>query len=178
MLLVCSAMQRKIDHPDYELWRGMRRRCSDPKTKDYYRYGGRGVRYCERWRDFWNFVADMGPRPSSQHTLDRIDNEQGYSPDNCRWATKLEQQHNRRCTIPVEVNGVSYPSIRIACEMLGVSYETMARRIRLGMSPQEAFGTPVKRYKYPASSSRGQRIGCPAPNPPSPPAHTEPGHAA
>lgn len=82
--------------PEYRSWVGMIQRCTNPKAENYARYGGRGVTVCERWHDFTNFLADMGPKPSPKHTIDRIDNEKGYEPGNCRWATVTEQNRNQR----------------------------------------------------------------------------------
>jgi len=80
---------------EYRSWMAMRNRCQQPKTMFYERYGGRGIRVCERWQKFENFLADMGPRPEGK-TLDRYPNPDGnYEPGNCRWATPKEQRHNR-----------------------------------------------------------------------------------
>jgi len=84
-------------HPLYSRWRGMRYRCSEKTHLSYKRYGGAGIRVCDRWfNDFWAFVDDMGMPPTRKHTLDRIDTTKGYSPKNCRWATPTEQLMNRR----------------------------------------------------------------------------------
>lgn len=82
---------------EYSTWQGMIQRCTDPNAISYKNYGRRGVRVCDRWlKSFNNFFEDMGPKPTPKHTLDRKDNNKGYSPDNCKWATRLEQSINKR----------------------------------------------------------------------------------
>lgn len=82
---------------EYETWLGMKKRCLNHAHHKYPEYGGRGIVVCDRWRNsFENFILDMGPKPSPQHSLDRIDNDGPYDKDNCRWATSIEQSRNRR----------------------------------------------------------------------------------
>jgi hypothetical protein len=81
--------------PEYNAWRLMRQRCNDPKNKHFAHYGGRGIKVCERWNIYENFLADMGRRPE-KHSLDRIDVDGNYEPENCRWADAITQRNNQR----------------------------------------------------------------------------------
>lgn len=83
--------------PEHNSWRGMKERCTNPNYKQYGDYGGRGIDICESWMEsFANFYNDMGDRPSDKHTLERVDNDLGYGPDNCIWATRESQNKNKR----------------------------------------------------------------------------------
>jgi hypothetical protein len=82
---------------EYSCWLELRSRCRNPRHRRYKDYGGRGITVCERWdNSFENFLADMGRRPSRYHSIDRKDNDRGYSPGNCRWATREQQRNNQR----------------------------------------------------------------------------------
>lgn len=101
--------RRGAHSSEFKTWRAMQRRCDDPNYIVYPNYGGRGISICDRWRDFTNFLADMGPKPSPGHSIDRIDSNGNYEPANCRWATRSEQNRNRRPRQPLEACKRGHP---------------------------------------------------------------------
>lgn len=98
-------MAWKVRPPLYTTWQSIRTRCLNESHKQYANYGGRGITICSRWNNFSLFAEDMGPRPEG-FTIERIDNNKGYSPDNCRWATYAEQRRNTRANRFVEIMGM------------------------------------------------------------------------
>lgn len=121
--------------PEYQIWFDMKRRCNDPRIKRYKDYGGRGISVCDSWMTFSNFIKDMGKRPSEKHSLDRIDNNKNYSPDNCRWATTKEQALNSRRNVFLTHNGISLTIYEWA-EKLGLKYTTLYSRYKRGWSTE------------------------------------------
>ena len=128
--------------PEYTVWVNMRQRCCNPKNPSYPRYGGRGVTVCETWlASFDAFFADMGPRPSALHSIERADNDQGYAPGNCVWAIAKQQSRNTRTNHLVEVEGGRTITVAEACEMVGLDPNTAYQRIHQGWSAEGAVGT-------------------------------------
>lgn len=132
--------------PEHAIWSAMKDRCGNPKSEYYYLYGGRGIKVCEAWQiSFETFFKDMGAKPTSLHSLDRIDNNKGYSPENCRWATSKEQAINRRTTRLVYDNGKAY-SLKGYCEKKKLSYTAIQTRVKkLNWSLELAINTPIKK---------------------------------
>ena len=130
---------------EYSAWMKMRSRCNNKNNAAYKDYGGRGISVDPRWDSFEAFLADMGQRPSSAHSLDRIDNNKGYSPENCRWATWKEQQRNRRSNTVYTVDGVT-ASLAEHCERTGVKYATAHRRLSVGASIEIAINPARPAY--------------------------------
>lgn len=120
----------------------MKKRCRNLASRDYPNYGGRGISVCDRWRNsFDNFMADMGPKPSLEHSLDRINNSGNYEPSNCRWATRPDQNINKRSTFKVPFQGKLLPA-RLVEKQLGLPRRRIYDRIRKGWSMERAISAP------------------------------------
>lgn len=132
------------DSPERRVWHNMIQRCLNAKTKSYKDYGGRGIRVCGRWLEaFSNFFADMGPRPSPQHTLERKDNDKDYEPGNCCWATRVEQSRNNRRNVRLEFNGQTKVLTDWAKEN-GLTVTVLWKRLfKLGWTVEQALTTPT-----------------------------------
>ena len=133
-------MPFKEPHELYTLWNSMKQRCTNPNARAWDKYGARGIDVCARWKVFADFVSDMGERPEG-YTLDRIDNNKGYYPENCRWADRKTQQRNRNIRVDVIVDGVSYRAIELA-DQAGVKTDTIIDRAKRGL-PLEQVLSPV-----------------------------------
>ena len=130
--------------PEHRIWQHLLGRCLCKTDSAYENYGGRGIKVCDRWLEFKNFLEDMGTRPSSNHSLDRINNHGDYSPSNCRWATREQQSNNRRSTIVLGYQG-SVGSLMEWARMLGVKGYTLRERYKKGWSMEEVlFGKAGK----------------------------------
>jgi hypothetical protein len=131
-------VHRNEDLSLWDTWQGMRQRCYNPKCKRYSQYGGRGITVCERWKNFDAFFEDVSPRPKVM-TLDRVDNDKGYSPDNFRWATVKEQNNNKQQTLKVTVHGKTM-SLKEASKILPKSYSALlARKKANNLTPQQVL---------------------------------------
>lgn len=137
--------------PEYFAWGNMIQRCTNAKHPSYHNYGGRGITVCQRWREsFENFLTDMGARPSSSHSLERQNNELGYSPTNCVWATPKEQSDNRRCNVTFEHEG-RVQTLTDLARSAGIPVATLHLRLKEGVSLEAALKPDrrgVKRYSY------------------------------
>lgn len=130
--------------PTYKSWISMRQRCENPNNSAFHLYGGAGIFVCERWQSFDKFLEDMGQRPEGC-TLDRVDGSKGYSPDNCRWATPLEQSANTRQSILVSAFGETKTITQWSKDQRCiVSNATLAKRIRSGWNAETALTTKLK----------------------------------
>lgn len=137
----------KKSPPEYTSWVRMKSRCYYKGNKDYHNYGGRGIIVCDRWKNsFENFLEDMGYKNSPNMTVDRIDTDLNYSPENCRWATPKQQGSNRRNNVRLCLRGEN-KTISEWGIIFGISATTISSRIKSGMNPESAITMPSKKNK-------------------------------
>jgi hypothetical protein len=140
------------DSPTQWVWSDMKRRCYSPHRRGYENYGARGIRVCDRWlhgdgarSGLECFIADLGARPSAGHQLDRIDNDGDYTPENCRWALRSEQDYNKRNTFRFSAFGREWTAAE-AERHFGIRRQLIAHRIKVyGMDPERAVTKPARR---------------------------------
>jgi len=125
--------------PEHNSWVNMRQRCLDPNSHAWDDYGGRGIRVCERWANsFLAFYEDMGPKPTPQHSIDRRENDGNYTPENCRWSTRVEQSRNTRSNLWLMVDGERM-ILSAAAELLGIPNQRVRGRRARGWPPERWF---------------------------------------
>jgi len=150
-----GSLENKLE---YNSWRAMKERCTNPKWRAYHRYGGRGITIDPRWASsdgFVAFFADMGKKPTPKHSLDRIDNDGDYTPENCRWSSQTTQVTNSSQPNFIEIDGVKKPVTKWIKEY-GMSVYTYYYRINQGLSPIEAL-TKVSNPKRQVSGLAGAK---------------------
>lgn len=150
---VCHGRRLNRDHctthggkrlPEYAVWQRMKRRCYYPRDDSFSFYGRRGVRVCDRWKNsFANFLSDMGPRPTQNHSIDRVDVDGDYSPENCRWATTKEQSRNTRRNKIITVS----MCVTDWANLVGISRETISARLKAGWEPRDALFRSVRQQR-------------------------------
>lgn len=129
---------------EFRTWQRMIERCRNKRLRYYKNYGGRGIAVCDRWREsFSAFFSDMGPRPTSEHSIDRIDNNGNYEPGNCRWATRFEQAQHKRNTHLLEYEGLVLPLSEMA-RRFGYTPDSIEQRLRKGWSVVRSLTTPMR----------------------------------
>lgn len=144
----CSAMRSRLANikhgysntSEWRAWAYMRTRCLNSNTKTYKYYGGRGITICERWSSFEYFLADMGPKPSDKHSLDRINVDGNYEPSNCYWATAEQQANNKRISAIITAFGCTLTADQWA-RRLNISSSTIYARRKRGFSPERCLAT-------------------------------------
>jgi AraC-like DNA-binding protein len=146
----CGCLRKEMGSPnrthgrtgtaEYMIWQAMKRRCENPNTTDYIGYMKRGITICKRWKKFENFLADMGPRPSKDHSIERLDNNGSYTPKNCVWATDHKQTRNKRNNRWFTFEGETL-CLSDWARKLGIKRSTLERRIRTyGWPLEKALG--------------------------------------
>lgn len=141
--------------PTYRTWKCMIARCHHSTASDYSRYGAKGISVCKRWRDsFSNFLKDMGERPTGKY-IDRINGSGNYEPSNCRWATRTEQNNNKRSNVRIEFNGKNLTAAEWS-RITSISHDTICQRIKRGWPISALLSTPPMTQRE--KSMIGQRV--------------------
>lgn len=138
----------KAAHPLYGIYRAMLDRCYNPTNKAYKNYGGRGIRVCARWlgeSGIWNFIEDIGQKPSPRHSIDRINNNGDYCPKNCVWADRFAQNSNTRKTVTLTHDGKTLTLSQWSRE-LSIGRDVLCRRRKRGLSTEEILA-PVDKHR-------------------------------
>lgn len=151
---LCTTWSRTHGHgssrnPTYSKYQAMKQRCTNPKHKGWDRYGGRGIKVCDRWLEsFESFLADMGESPAGM-SIERIETDGNYEPGNCKWATDQEQAENTsRCT-KIEYGGVKYPTVSAFCKAHGIrTQHSISRRLKEGKTIEEIMKNPPKQRPW------------------------------
>ena len=146
--LKCDNIHGHSGERIYTIWHDMKQRCENPNDKYYHNYGGRGIKTCSEWKNsfqaFYNWSIVNGYKENL--TLDRIDGNKGYSPDNCRWVTRKFQANNTRRNVILKFNEVSHTMVEWS-DILDISYMALCHRIERGWSIERALTTPVQKKK-------------------------------
>lgn len=146
-----SVKERMTKHglyntPEYRSWISMRSRCNNPNNISFRNYGGRGIKVCKRWNNsFEAFISDMGIKPFRGASIERIDNEVGYIPSNCRWASRVEQNNNSRHNVIIEIDGTTRP-LREWLKMYKISYPTYHYRVKNGWEKIDAITKSIRKH--------------------------------
>lgn len=130
---------------EYAIWSGILSRCRNPNSKDFQNYGGRGIYVSERWLVFENFFHDMGPSAAGM-SIERLDNDGPYCKENCKWATRQEQNRNSRHNRNLVCDGESKP-LGVWAELMGISRSCLDARLKSGWSVEKAIRTPTRPHK-------------------------------
>jgi hypothetical protein len=131
---------------EYRAWSSMVSRCTRPHNKWYSRYGGRGISVCDRWLKYENFLEDMGRKPNSNLSIDRIDNNSGYFKQNCRWATSTDQSFNRSSNVTITARGETRPVFEWA-RVSGLNPNALIVRLKNGWNPEDAIFQPSNKNR-------------------------------
>lgn len=132
--------------PEYRAWNNLKNRCTNVKAINYHRYGGRGITVCEKWKTFEGFIEDMGKRPSSKHSIERINNDEGYYKENCKWATKQEQVRNRCTNVEFYIDG-KRELLKDIMDKKKMTWKTIKNKLSKGMTIKEILNTEYIKYK-------------------------------